>query len=113
MSLFRAEYKDRQGQKRKSDKWYIDFSDHLQTRHKIAAFSDRRQSEALERNIKSLVNCRTSGLEPDTRLNQWLETIPTRLFKKLVSWGLIEGQRAEITKPLTEHISDYVKILEA
>ncbi len=113
MSLFKAEYKDRQGQKRKSGKWYIDFCDHLQTRHKIPAFSDRRQSEALERNIKSLVNCRTSGLEPDIKLNQWLETIPTGLFKKLVSWGLVEGQRAEITKPLSVHISDYVKILEA
>jgi len=113
MSLFRAEYKDRQGQKKKSGKWYIDFSDHLQIRHKMPAFSDRRQSEALERNIKSLVNCRTSGLEPDTRLNQWLETIPTRLFKKLVSWGLIEGQRAEITKPLAEHIRDYVQNLKA
>jgi len=113
MSLFRAEYRDRQGQKRKSEKWYIDFSDHLQTRHKMPAFSDKRQSEALERNIKSLVNCRTSGLEFDIKLNQWLETIPTGLFKKLVSWGLVDGQRAEIAKPLTGHISDYIKILEA
>jgi integrase len=35
------------------------------------------------------------------------------LLKKFVSWALIDGQRAEITKPLTEHIRDYVKILEA
>jgi site-specific recombinase XerD len=32
---------------------------------------------------------------------------------RFVSWGLIDGQRTEMTKPLTEHISDYVKILEA
>ena len=34
-------------------------------------------------------------------------------MKKFVSWGLLEGQRTEITKPLTQHISDYVKTLEA
>ena len=39
--------------------------------------------------------------------------MPDSLLRKFVSWGLIEGQRTEITKPLTEHISEYVKILEA
>ena len=32
---------------------------------------------------------------------------------KFVPWGLIEGQRAETIKPLTEHIKDYIKIFEA
>jgi len=106
-------YKDRDGNKRKAAKWYLDFADHNQLRHKIPAFADKRLSEALGRNIETLVNCRIAGLEPDAKLNQWIETVPDNLLKKFVSWGLIDGQRTEITKPLTEHIADYVKILEA
>jgi site-specific recombinase XerD len=39
--------------------------------------------------------------------------VPDKLLKKFVSWGLIDDQRMEITKPLTEHIGDNVKVLEA
>ena len=113
MRVYKATYKDRDGKQRKTAKWYLDFSDHNQLRHKIPAFVDKRISEAFGRNIESLVNCRLSGLEPDVKLNQWIETLPDSLLKKFVSWGLMDGQRTEITKPLTGHISEYVKILEA
>ncbi len=113
MRIYKPTYKDRDGKKRKTAKWYCDFSDHNQLRHKIPAFADKRLSEAFGRNIETLVNCRIAGIEPDIKLNQWIETLPDNLLKKFVSWGLIDGQRAEITKPLTEHIKDYVKILEA
>ena len=113
MRVYKATYKDRDGKKRKTSKWYVDISDHNQLRHKIPAFTDKRLSEGLGRNIESLVNCRIAGLEPDAKLNQWIEILPDSLLGKFVSWGLIEGQRTEITKPLTEHISNYVKILEA
>ena len=113
MRVYKPTYKDRDGKKQKTSKWYVDLSDHNQLRHKIPAFADKRLSEGLGRNIESLVNCRTAGLDLDVKLNQWIETLPDSLLKKFVSWGLIDGQRAEITKPLTEHISDYIKILEA
>ncbi len=113
MKVFCARYKDRTGTKRKAEKLYIDFTDHNRLRHKIPAFADRRLSEGLGRNIEALVNCRISGLEPDSKLNQWIETLPDSLLKKLVSWGLMTGQRAEITKLLTEHIDDYAKVLGA
>jgi len=113
MRIYKAEYKDRDGKKRKSAKWYVDIFDHNQLRHRIPAFADKRLSEALSRNIEALVNCRIAGLEPDAKLNQWIETLPDSLLRKFVSWGLLDGRRTEITKPLTEHISDYVKVLEA
>jgi len=113
MRVYRATYKDRSGEQRKSAKWYLDFPDHNRLRHKIPAFADKRLSEALGRNIEALVNCRIAGLEPDVKLNQWIETLPDSLLRKFVSWGLIDGQRTEITKPLTEHISDYVEVLKA
>jgi integrase len=113
MRVYKATYKDRSGQQRKSAKWYLDFADHNRLRHKIPAFADKRLSEAFGRNIETLVNCRIAGLEPDAKLNQWIETVPDSLLKKFVSWGLIDGQRTEITKPLTEHIADYVEVLKA
>jgi integrase len=113
MRVYKATYKDRNGKQRKSAKWYVDIFDHNQLRHKIPAFADKRLSEGLGRNIESLVNCRSAGLEPDSKLNQWIETVPDKLLKKFVSWGLIDGQRTEITKPLTEHIAEYVKVLKA
>jgi len=113
MRVYKATYKDRDGKNQKAAKWYVDIFDHNRLRHKIPAFADKRLSEGLGRNIESLVNCRIAGLEPDVKLNQWIQILSDDLLRKLVSWGLIDGQRAEITKPLTEHINDYAKVLGA
>jgi site-specific recombinase XerD len=113
MRVYKATYKDRDGKKCESAKWYVDIFDHNKLRHKIPAFADKRISKALGRNIENLINCRIAGLEPDSKLNQWIETLPDSLLRKFVSWGLIEGQRAEITKPLTGHINDYIEVLKA
>jgi site-specific recombinase XerD len=113
MNIYRQNYKAKDGTTGKTSKFYIEFLDHNKLRHKIPAFADKRVSEAFGRNIESLINCRTSGLEHDIKLNQWLETLPSSLLKKFTAWGLIDGARAEITKPLPEHIKDYVKILQS
>jgi integrase len=113
MNIYRQNYKSKDGKTGKTSKFYIEFLDHSKLRHKIPAFSDKRASESFGRNIESLINCRISGLEHDIKLNQWLETLPSSILRKFTSWGVIDGQRAEITKPLTEHIADYVKTLEA
>jgi hypothetical protein len=113
MNIFRQAYKTKSGATGKTSKFYIEFFDHNRLRHKIPAFADRRASEAFGRNIESLLNCRVSGLEPDVKLNQWLETLPSNILRKFTSWGLIDGQRAEITKPLLEHIADYIKTFES
>ncbi len=113
MRVIRAGYKDRDGQQQTAGKWYIDFHDHNRLRHKIPAFADKRMSEAYGRNIQALVDCRLSGLEPDVKLNQWIETLPDGLLRQFVSWGLLTSQRSEITRPLADHIGDYAKVLEA
>ena len=113
MRVYKPTYKSRDGKKQKTAKWYLDFSDHNQLRHKIPAFADKRLSEGLGRNIESLINCRIAGIEPDVKLNQWIETLSDSLLKKFVSWGLIDGQRAGVTKPLIDHIGDYIEILKA
>ncbi len=89
MRVYKATYKDRNGKKRKTVKWYIDISDHNQLRQKIPAFTDKRLSEGFGRNIEALVNCRIAGLEPDAKLNPWIETLPDSLLReKLCIVGL-------------------------
>lgn len=36
MRIYRAKYKDRDGKEKKAAKWYLDFSDYNQLRHKMA-----------------------------------------------------------------------------
>ena len=112
MRVFRAIYKDRDGTKQTAKKWYIEFRGSDEVVHRLPAFEDKRQSESFGRNIEALVNNRKSGFDVDVKLNQWIEGLPDSLLKQFVSWGLIDGQRTEITKPLQDHISDYVGILE-
>ena len=113
MRIFKSTYRDRDGVKRQTLKFYIEVRDHLGLVRRLPAFSDRRLSESLGRSIQSLVNCRKANLDLDAGLNRWLETLSGSLLAKLVAWGLIDGQRAEITKPLAEHIRDYAEVLKA
>jgi len=112
MRLFKATYKDKEGKARKSLKWYLDFTDHNEIRHKIPAFTDKRQSEALGRQIEKLVAAR-GGEGIDVALSAWLETIPSRLMKHFVSWGLVESHRAAASKAITQHLADFKQSLLA
>ena len=113
MKLYKRTFKDRAGGETESNKWYLDFYDHGRIRRRIPALTDKKASESFGRNIEQLVNCRASGLDHDLKLNQWIEGLPDDLLQKFVSWGLIEGGRAEITKPLTVHIADYLESLKS
>ena len=67
---------------KKPKKWYIELRDHLQTVRRFPAFEDKRQSEALGRQIERLVRYKVSGEQPDPQLSQWLEQIPDRRRKQ-------------------------------
>ena len=113
MRIFRTSYKDKQGQAVSAQKWYIDFTDHLSVRHRIPAFADKRQSEALGRQIESLVNFRSAGQSPDAQMCRWLETLSAGFVKKLVAYGLVDGQRAAAGKTISEHLQNFKEALLA
>jgi integrase len=113
MKLYKPIYQDENGKQRQLRKWYIDFFCKNKYRHRIPAFTDKRQSEELMRNIEILRDSNISGKERDAKMNQWLENLPNDLLRKFVEWGLIDGQTAIFTKPLKEHIADYVNVLKA
>ena len=106
MRIYRETYNDRNGQKQTAIRWYIDFTDHLNRRHKLPAFTDKRQSEALCRQIEALIASK-SGTGLSVELQKWVNTLPTTLLKNLAKWGLLDNCRIEGGKPLKEHIEDW------
>jgi len=108
---FRPAYKDRGGKKCKTSKFYVEFRDHLQLTRRLPAFTDKRQSEALGRQIEKLVACKVSGQQPDAQLARWLESIPGKMRDKFVKIGLIDSTRAAASKLLSKHIGDFEQSL--
>ena len=113
MRLFRASYKDKNGEKKIVAKWWLELRDHLQILRRFPAFEDRRASEALGRQIQKLVNCKASGEQPDAQLSKWLENIPAKLTKRLAKIGLLDSRRIAAGVPLLEHLADFEQSLSA
>jgi integrase len=106
MRVYREKYIDRKGQEKTANRWYIDFTDHLNRRHKLSAFTDKRQSDALAQQILGLVAAK-AGTGLTVEQQKWINTVPTALLKKFTQWGLIDNCRVEGGKPLKEHIEDW------
>lgn len=112
MKLYKPQYKDRQGKKKKCQHWYIGFTDNRQVRRRLPAFSNKRASEKAGEKIEELLS---SGGILSPELQRWIENIPPKMRDKLIELGLIDGQRvsANLGKPLTEHLEDFCEGLSA
>ena len=62
MRVYRATYKDREGKKQDTAKWYVDIFDHNRLRHKIPAFADKRLSRVWDGISKALSIAGLQGL---------------------------------------------------
>ena len=113
MRVFRPTRKDRAGKSQPYAKWYVEFRDHLETIRRLPGFTDKRQTEALGRNVEKLVASKANGGAPDKSLAEWLESMPLRIRKKLADVGLLDRERMAAGKPLTEHLDDFEKSLLA
>lgn len=107
MRVYKAVYKDPEGNKKQTDKWYLDFYDHLRRRHMLAGFTSKRPTEELGRNIEILISCRIANqsLPPETQ--RWIEGLPKSLLKSFTKWDLIDNKRIEGMRPLQEHILEW------
>jgi len=114
MIVKRETFKDKSGNTCQCKKWYIDFYDHQNKRHKLAGFEGaKRYTEQLARNIETLITCRMSGDNIPRDLQKWIDSLSNSLSGKLVKWGLLDGQRANQIKPLISHLDDYKAELKA
>jgi len=112
MRVYREQY-TRDGKRRRTRKWYVDFVDHYGRRHRLPGFDEKRSTEALARNLEGLVACRVAGQSPTADLQRWIEVLPERIRTKLVSWDLLDPRRTEGAKPLRVHLEDWERSLKA
>ena len=113
MRIYKERYTDKEGKRRKTTQWYIDFSDHRGKRHRIPGFAEKRLTQKLSDNIETLVSCKIAGQSLDKNIQLWIEALPDKLLKKFISIDLIDGHRAKSGKLLMEHLDDWKNSLIA
>ncbi len=113
MKIFKPTYRDKQnGKTKRSQKWYVAFTDNQHVRRRLPCFSNKAATERASIMLGELLSCGGS-LSPV--LQGWLEELPAALRGKLASWGLLSRCKwsASLGKPLGEHLGDYVGGLRA
>jgi len=107
MRIFRAQFKDRDGEKRKTAKWYLEFRDHLGRVRRMAAFADRPATAALGRTMDKLIARLGSGQGMDRELTEWVERLPSNIRDRLAKFGLLDAELVSARKSLLEHLDDF------
>lgn len=102
MRLYRPTWKTPNGERRKSKRWWLDFSDGDRRRWRLPGLTDKRQTEVLAGNVERLLAIRVSGDALPADLLKWLEQAPAGFRQRLAGAGLIDRDRAGGLAPLME-----------
>ena len=114
MRIYKPNYKARDGSSRPTTKWYVEFRDHNDVLRRLSAFTSRSASDEFARNLTKLISYHSaSGGQSDPSLTRWLTELPQRSLAKLVEIGLVDRERVAVSKPLSDHLDDFIKSLEA
>lgn len=110
MRLFKQDYKDKAGRRRKTRNWYIELAFRGE-RVRLPAYRDKKASIEFGCNVEKLAELVESGRElpPDTR--KWLESLNDKNRNRLTKHGLLKGCELGSLKRLTEHIADFLDYL--
>jgi integrase len=111
MRVYLPTWKKPNGETRNARTWVIEFVDHTETRRRIMGLKDKRQTQALARQIERLVSMRVSGEPPDPATTRWLEGLPPDLLERLAEFSLLDSRRLAAGKPLEEHLDDWHRAL--
>jgi integrase len=110
--LFRANFRNRDGELQEASKWYIEFSDQWAKTRRLAAFDSKPASEELARNLVKLIDYyNASAGQTDPKLFGWLGTLQSGMRQKLIELGLINAERASLGKSLDEHLVEFQEAL--
>jgi len=94
MRLYRPTWKAKDGQQRRSGRWWLDFTDGDGRRWRFAGLTDKRQTGALAANVERLLAVHESGDTLPAELLRWLEQVPADFRGRLAEAGLIDRERA-------------------
>ena len=112
MRTYRATYKDRNGQRRQSKRWYLEFR-HDGRVCRLPAFASKVATAELARRIEALQALAAVHARPDADLARFLERLPASSRARLVGFGLIEASSAAASRPLADHLRDFEAALRA
>lgn len=112
MRIFKATYKDRNGRRRESRDWYVEFKDQRGIIRRVPASPDKAAAGECGRCIGRLVALKVQNNGPDAELARWLETIPARLRDYLARIGLLDALRVTAAKSLAQHLADFSQAIE-
>jgi site-specific recombinase XerD len=113
MRLCRQQYKNRHGETRESAKWYVDLKDHDGRRRRIPGFTDKGATTELGRHVEKLIALRVVKQPPTPELSAWLEGMPAGFTRQLAAWGILDSCHVGHSKPLSDHVADFKRSLEA
>ena len=88
------------GKRRKSPRWWMDFSDPDGRRRRLPGLTDKRQTAVLAGNVGKLLAVRESGDALPADMLRWLEQVSADFRKRLADAGLIDRDRAGGLAPL-------------
>lgn len=71
MRIYREKY-TQDGKRKTSKKWYIDFVDHHNRRHRMPGFVEKRHTQTFADNIEALIGCRIAGQSLPPELQRWI-----------------------------------------
>ena len=93
--VFKVTYKDRNGQRRESKKWYVRIRDIKRKVRRIALWEDKKGSEFLVSKAERLIPCSQFNWLPEIELIQWLIKIPQLTRELLYDMGVCRSKVEE------------------
>jgi len=91
--------------------WRIQFTDYLGVKRELKAYSDHEASNQLANFIQKLLNYKQSNNPLTSEMQERFEHLPSAIRNELIKFGAVDAQQAEIGKPLTQHVADYIDFL--
>ena len=113
MRVYRQQYRDRDGNLRTPERHYVEFRDHQGVKHNMSAFRDKGATETLARKLVKLASLKSVGEPLGGDMVRFIEDLPDRIRRNLVKWGMVDEQRVEGGRPLSEHVKEFKHYLEA
>ena len=103
MRAFQHSYTDRNGKTQKTALWYLDARIEGR-RYRIPGLTDKKQTEAIGRNIEHLISHKASREPLPPELSKWVDGLSSKLRRSLHQIGLVESSRGAGMEPLARHL---------
>ena len=102
--LYHRTFKDRAGQSRQTDNYYVDFRDHRNVRQRWPLDGSKSTCEDACGKLIKLVDCRQRGDVPHEDIIRWLDTISDDLRGRIAKADIIDPEHISRNDVLLNHL---------